>query len=84
MTEITAVKKTTNSKSKYIPYLCLGEIISSLAFFALWLHLLFLGVTLDSSGMLRLALRFMGVPMLPLKTNGSKGITHLLATVVLL
>ena len=53
-------------------------------FFALWLPLLFLEVTLDSSGILRLALRFIGVPVLPLKTNGSRGITHLLVPITVL
>lgn len=71
------VHECINNRLEFIPYRCLGEFNGPFVFFTLRLTLLFLKVTLDSSGILRLALRFTGVPLLPLKTKGSRGITHL-------
>ena len=77
-------QKFTSLLNGNIPNRCLGDTIGSFAFFVISQSFLLLGVTLDSSGMLRLALLLAGVTQSPLKTNGSKGIVHLFFIAVLL
>ena len=70
---------------KNLPNRCLGECIGSFDFFVLTSQpLLLLGVTLESSGMLRLALLLAGTTQPLLNISGSKGTLHLVFTAVLL